>query len=77
MSSFVHHHTVKATDIRVGDRIRARSGVELSVTRIDEGFLGRTGMLAFVEDSDEKWFQYWSAPIDGDVEVVSRADSNG
>ncbi len=65
-------NTVKATEIRVGDRIRARSGVELTVTRIDESFMGRTDMLAFVEDSEEKWFKM-PAPVDGDVERVARA----
>ncbi len=69
-------HPVKATEIRVGDRIRARSGAELTVTRIDEGFLGRTNMLAFVEDSDEQWFKM-PAPIDGDVDLVRGVDSTG
>jgi hypothetical protein len=58
----------------VGDRVRARSGQELTVTRIDEGFMGRPGLLAFVEDSDEQWFKM-PAPSDGDVELVRRADS--
>ena len=49
--------TVKATEVRLGDRVRARSGAELTVTRIDEEFIGRANMLAFVEDSEEQWFQ--------------------
>jgi hypothetical protein len=63
--------TVKASEVRVGDRVRARSGAELSVTRIDEGFMGNPGMLAFVEDSDEQWFKM-PALSDGDVELVQR-----
>jgi len=63
--------TIKATVVRVGDRLRARSGVELTVTRIDEEFLGRPEMLAFVEDSDEQWFKM-PAARDGDVELVAR-----
>jgi hypothetical protein len=66
--------TVKATEVRVGDRVRARSGQELTVTRIDEGFMGRPEMLAFVEDSQEQWFKMPTLKT-GDVELVGRADS--
>jgi hypothetical protein len=64
--------TVKASEIRVGDRVRARSGTELTVTRIDEGFMGNSEMLAFVEDSDEQWFKM-PALRDGDIELLQRA----
>jgi hypothetical protein len=64
--------TVKASEVRLGDRVRARSGTELTITRIDEGFMGRPDMLAFVEDSDEQWFKM-PALRDGDVELVHRA----
>jgi hypothetical protein len=63
---------ITASGVRVGDRLRARSGTELTVTRIDEGFLGRDDMLAFVEDSEAQWFKM-PAPRDGDVELVSRS----
>jgi len=66
--------TVKATEVRLGDRLRARSGAELTVTRIDEGFMGRANMLAFVEDSEEQWFKL-PALRDGDVELVGRDDA--
>jgi hypothetical protein len=68
--------TVKATEVRLGDRVRARSGAELTVTRIDEEFMGRADMLAFVEDSEEQWFKM-PAPRDGDVELVRRDDAVG
>jgi uncharacterized protein YacL (UPF0231 family) len=67
---------VKATEVQVGDRIRARSGVELTVTRIDEEFMGRANMLAFVEDSEEQWFKM-PALRDGEVELVGRVDVVG
>ena len=67
--------TVKATEIRLGDRVRVRSGAELTVTRIDEGFMGRANMLAFVEDSEEQWFKM-PALRDSDVELV-RDDAVG
>jgi hypothetical protein len=66
--------TVRASDVQVGDRLRARSGVELTVTRIDAGFMGRANMLAFVEDSEEQWFKM-PALCDGDVELVHRVDA--
>jgi hypothetical protein len=68
--------TVKATEVRVGDRLRGRSGAELTVTRIDEGLMGRADMLAFVEDSEEQWFKM-PALCDGEVELVGRVDAVG
>jgi hypothetical protein len=64
--------TVKASEVRVGDRVRARSGTELTVTRIDVGFFGNPEMLAFVEDSDEQWFKM-PALKDGEVELIGRS----
>jgi len=63
--------TVKATEVRLGDRVRTRSGAELTVTRIDEEFMGRANMLALVEDSEEQWLKM-PALRDGDVELVRR-----
>ena len=66
--------TVKATEVQLGDRLRARSGAELTVTRIDAEFMGRANMLAFVEDSEEQWFKM-PALRDGNVELVRRDDA--
>jgi hypothetical protein len=63
---------IKASDVRIGDRLRSGDGTELTVTRIDERFLGLDGMLAFVEDSAEQWFKL-PAQRDGEVELVRRA----
>ena len=63
--------TIKTTDVRVGDRLRARSGVEMTVTRIDPSFFGSDEMVAFVEDTEQQWFKM-PAPRDGEVELVSR-----
>jgi hypothetical protein len=62
---------VKAIDVRIGDRLRTRTGLELTVTRIDHGLLGRPDFLSFVEDSDEQWLKMPAAQ-DGEVELVSR-----
>jgi hypothetical protein len=63
--------TIKVSDVRLGDRLRSRDGTELTVTRIDHGFLGRSEMVAFVEDSADQWFKL-PAPGDGEVELVRR-----
>ena len=63
--------TIKATEVRVGDRLRTHTGLELTVTRIDHGLLGRSDFLSFVEDSDEQWLKM-PAPSDGEVELVNR-----
>ena len=63
--------TVKASDVRIGDRLRTRTGLELTVTRIDQGLLGREDFLSIVEDSSEQWLKM-PAPRDGEVELVSR-----
>jgi hypothetical protein len=62
---------IAASEIRVGDRLRTPTGIELTVTRIDRGLLGRPEYLSFVEDSEEQWLKL-PAPVDGAVEVVSR-----
>ena len=62
---------IPASDVRVGDRLRTRSGLELTVTRVDQGFMGRTDMFAFVEDSEAQWLKM-PAPRDGEVELVRR-----
>jgi hypothetical protein len=68
--------TIKATDVRLGDRLRDRSGTELTVTRIDEEFMGQANLLAFVEDSEAQWYKM-PALRDGEVELVRRDDVVG
>jgi hypothetical protein len=63
--------TVKASDVPIGDRLRTGAGLDLTVTRIDHGLLGRPDFLSFVEDSDEQWLKM-PAPRGGEVELVSR-----
>jgi hypothetical protein len=62
---------IAASEVRIGDRLRAPTGIELTVTRIDRGLLGRSEYLSFVEDSEEQWLKL-PALVDGEVEVVSR-----
>lgn len=60
--------TIPAAEVRVGDRIRPR-GIEIEVSRIDVGFLGRPGFLAFIEDRPDRWIKIPSPP-DAEVEVL-------
>jgi hypothetical protein len=60
--------TVSAMDVKEGDRVRTASGQELTVTRIEAPFLGMDTMVAFVEDSSERWFKQ-PMPLDAKVEV--------
>jgi hypothetical protein len=63
---------IPASEVRVGDRLRTRNGLELTVTRIDDAFMARTDMVAFVEDSDVQWLKM-PAFRDGEVTLVRRA----
>lgn len=65
---------IAATEVRIGDRLQARDGSELTVTRIDASFPLREGMMAFVEDSAEKWMKL-PAMADGEVELIARGEA--
>jgi hypothetical protein len=60
---------IRASEVRPGDRLRLPGGGSLTVTRIDEGFMGRPELLAFVEDSDVQWVKL-TAPRQGEVELA-------
>jgi hypothetical protein len=59
---------MKAAEVQIGTRIRARNH-EVTVTRIDQNFLGRDNMALFVEDTAERWACI-PLPLDMDVEVL-------
>jgi hypothetical protein len=60
--------TVTAPDVRVGDRIRLGAGSELLVSRIESGLLGRDNLLAFIEDTPQRWFKQ-PVPVTAELEV--------
>jgi hypothetical protein len=62
--------TVKATDVRPGDTVRIPSGAVVIASRIDKSFLGMPNMVAFIEDTPERWFKQ-PMLADGEVEVSS------
>jgi hypothetical protein len=60
--------TVPASEVKPGDRVRTASGDELTVSRIEAPFLGRAEMIAFIEDSSERWFKR-PVPQNAEVEI--------
>jgi len=60
--------TVKADEVRTGDAIRTKTGDVVIVSHIEESFLGRPNMVAFIEDTADRWFKQ-PMPTDADVEV--------
>jgi len=59
--------TAPASEVKPGDRVRVANGNELTVTRVEDGFFGV--MLAFVEDTPERWFKQ---PVQETAEVQIR-----
>jgi hypothetical protein len=59
---------VTADQVRAGDAVRTQGGDVLTVSRIDAGFMGRPNMLAFIEDTPDRWFKQ-PMMVDSEVEV--------
>jgi hypothetical protein len=59
----------KASDVTVGEVIRTQSGDVVKVSRIEEGFMGNEAMLAFIEDTPERWYKRPSRR-DADLEIL-------
>jgi hypothetical protein len=53
-------------DVRPGDRVRLASGAEMLVSRIEPRFFGRDNMVAFIEDTPERWFKQ---PVQSAAEI--------
>ena len=66
--------TVKAEAVRAGDAVRTQSGDVVTVSRIEKSFLGLPNMLAFIEDTPDRWFKQ-PMMADADVEVRSSESS--
>jgi len=45
------------------------SGQEVLVSRIEASFLGRENMVAFIEDTPDRWFKQ-PVPLAAEVEVL-------
>jgi hypothetical protein len=62
--------TVKAEQVKAGDSVRTQSGEVVTVSRIEKSFMGLPTMLAFIEDTADRWFKQ-PMMADGEVEVRS------
>jgi hypothetical protein len=60
--------TVKADQVKAGDAVRIQSGAVVTVSRIEKSFMGMPNMLAFIEDTADRWFKQ-PMVADADVEV--------
>jgi hypothetical protein len=58
---------VSAADVVPGDVLRSREGTEFTVTRVEEFPMFGPPLIAFIEDSAERWFKMPSAR---DAEVI-------
>ena len=58
--------TVTAATVHAGDHIRLANGAEMLVSRIETRFLGRDGLIAFIEDTPARWYKQ---PISQEAEV--------
>jgi hypothetical protein len=59
---------VKADEVQAGDAVRTQAGDVVIVSRIETGFMGMPNMLAFIEDTPDRWFKQ-PMMADGEVEV--------
>jgi hypothetical protein len=61
---------VKAGEVRAGDAVRTQAGDVVTVSRVESSFMGMPNMLAFIEDTPERWFKQ---PMMADAEVEVRS----
>jgi hypothetical protein len=62
--------TVKAEQVKAGETVRTQSGSVVVVSRVETSFMGMPNMLAFIEDTPDRWFKQ-PMTADADVEVRS------
>jgi hypothetical protein len=60
--------TVKAQDVKAGDTVRTQNGGVVLVSRVEASFMGRSNMVAFIEDTPDRWFKQ-PMMSDSDVEI--------
>jgi hypothetical protein len=63
---------VKALDVNAGDTVRIQSGAVVIASRIETSFMGMPNMVAFIEDTPDRWFKQ---PMLSDAEVEVRTDT--
>jgi hypothetical protein len=65
-SAAPHWSIRPASETEVGDRVRLPNGAELTVTRVEEAFLGREELICLIEDTLARWL---AQPVTRDAEV--------
>jgi hypothetical protein len=65
---------VRASEVRVGDVVRTATGDVVLVSRVETSFLGRPNMLAFIEDTPQRWYKR-PAPADAEVEIQTSTNA--
>jgi hypothetical protein len=63
--------TIPASEVKVGDVLRSRDGTEFTVSRIEDFPMFGPPLLAFIEDTEAKWFKM-PATTDADVTLLRR-----
>jgi hypothetical protein len=58
----------KASEVQVGDVVRTETGEVVTVSRIESSFLERPEMVAFIEDTAERWYKR-PVRVDATVEI--------
>jgi hypothetical protein len=64
--------TMPASDVQPGDRLRLANGQEMTATKVDSSFFGMPAMVAFIEDTPNRWFKQ-PMPATTEVEVLREA----
>ncbi len=64
-----------AGDVVAGDRVRVPGGVELTVSRIERGFLGSDDVLCLIEDSPLRWLAQ-PAQVTTEVRILSATSAS-
>ena len=64
--------TVRADEVSAGDVVRTSTGDVVTVTRVEKFFLRRPNMIAFIEDTPERWYK---RPVAVDAKVEIRSPS--
>jgi len=61
--------SVPVSEIQPGAIVRLRNGMELQVSRVEQAFLGRPNMVAFIEDTSRRWYKA-PMPVDATIEAL-------
>jgi hypothetical protein len=66
--------SAKASEVQAGDVVRTNAGEIVVVSRIESSFFGRPEMIAFIEDTPERWYK---RPVQVDATVEIRVSEEG